>query len=63
MACGGELREVPRDEIAAEAPPRSFAVYDRFWKCASCMKLYWRGTHWDGIERRLAALASTLRAP
>jgi uncharacterized protein len=31
MACGGELREVPRDEIAAEAPPRSFFSIYGWW--------------------------------
>jgi len=56
MACGGELRDVPKAEVAAEAPPRSFAAYERFWKCAQCSKLYWRGTHWDRIERRLVSL-------
>lgn len=56
MACGGELRDVSKAEIAAEAPPRSFAAYDRFWKCARCTRLYWRGTHWDRIQRRLATV-------
>lgn len=56
MACGGELRDVPKNDVATEVPPRSFAAFDRFWKCACCTKLYWRGTHWDRIERRLATL-------
>ena len=62
MACGGELLDVPKSDVSAEAPPRSFAAYDRFWKCASCTKLYWRGTHWDRIERRLGTLAQQITA-
>jgi uncharacterized protein with PIN domain len=58
MACGGELREIPKREIADCAPPRSFAAYERFWKCASCNKLYWHGTHWTRITRTLETLRS-----
>lgn len=61
MACGGELREVSKSTVAHLAPPRSFATYDRFWTCAACAKLYWRGTHWSRIVERLAAV--TERAP
>lgn len=58
MACGGELGEVPKANVAAIAPPRSFLAYDRFWICRSCSRLFWRGTHWVRIRRALdAALA------
>ncbi len=59
MACGGELVEVAKSEASRLAPPRSFATYDRFWRCAACAKLYWRGTHWERIVERLAAVSST----
>lgn len=56
MACGGELHEVPKDDVAHVAPPRSFAAYERFWTCESCSKLYWRGTHWARITSSLEAV-------
>lgn len=57
MACSGELLETTKADVAGIAPPRSFAAYDRFWTCASCQKLYWHGTHWSRIARRLADVA------
>ncbi|HEU4411562.1 MAG TPA: Mut7-C RNAse domain-containing protein [Polyangiaceae bacterium] len=56
MACGGRLREIDRAAARAEAPPKAFAHYDRFWRCERCEKLFWRGTHWARIGERLAAL-------
>ena len=53
MACGGPLEEVARASVEGEVPPRSFEAYARFWRCARCAKLYWRGTHWARIERAL----------
>ncbi len=54
MACGGALDEVAKHTVASEAPPCSFAAFERFWRCARCTRLYWRGSHWERIERILA---------
>ncbi len=56
MACGGRLVEVPKESARPEAPPRTFAWCDRFFRCERCAKLFWRGTHWRRIEDRLASL-------
>jgi uncharacterized protein with PIN domain len=57
MACGGELREVPKHTVIAEAPPLAFRNCRRFWRCTRCGRLLWRGTHWQRITKRLARLA------
>ena len=54
MACGGELSEVPKHTVVAEAPPLAFRNCERFWRCGRCGKLLWHGTHWQKITRRLA---------
>jgi len=56
MACGGQLREVPKHTVADEAPPLAFRHCERFWRCADCGKLLWHGTHWQKIERKLSEL-------
>ena len=58
MACGGELTEVAKHTVMAEAPPLAFRHCDRFWRCGRCGKLLWRGTHWRTIARRLADATS-----
>jgi hypothetical protein len=57
MACGGELAEVPKHTVTDEAPPLAYRNCDRFWRCARCGKLLWRGTHWQRITRRLGEMA------
>jgi uncharacterized protein len=56
MACDGELISVPREQVAAEVPPRSYAWVDRFWRCGRCARVFWRGTHWQRIEATLRGL-------
>ncbi|MHC4562322.1 MAG: Mut7-C RNAse domain-containing protein [Planctomycetota bacterium] len=56
MACGGELNEVPKHTVMAEAPPLAYRNCDQFWRCAECDKLLWHGTHWQKIELKLAGI-------
>ncbi len=63
MACGGELAEVPKHTVMAEAPPLAFRNCERFWRCGRCGKLLWRGTHWKKISRRLAEVAGETKGP
>ena len=53
MACAGELQELPKHSVAAEAPPLAYRSCDRFFRCKRCDKLLWRGTHWVEIDARL----------
>jgi hypothetical protein len=54
MNCGGELVAIDKALVAGKAPPRAYACCDRFYRCASCDKLLWEGTHWRSITERLA---------
>jgi uncharacterized protein len=54
--CNGILQRVQKPEIESLVPPRVFAVYDDFFRCADCRHVYWHGSHVDRILRKLAAL-------
>jgi uncharacterized protein len=53
MACGAELRAVPKREVADRIPPRTARWKDEYFLCAGCGRLYWQGTHWERILERL----------
>jgi hypothetical protein len=53
MACGGTLVPRPKDEVRPRIPPRTALWKDEYFVCAACDRLFWRGTHWERIERTL----------
>ena len=61
MACGGELREVPKEQARDRAPPRSFARQEHFYECGRCGKLFWEGTHWQRIAQVLQQTSGPAR--
>jgi hypothetical protein len=58
MSCGGELRAVAKEEVADRIPPRTAKWKDEYFVCSGCDRLFWQGTHWERIARRLAELLS-----
>jgi len=56
MSCGGRLVRVEKAEVATRIPPRTARWKDEYLVCCECDRLYWEGTHWRRIDRRLAGL-------
>ena len=51
MSCNSLLRSVARPVVADCVPPRVFRRFRRFTFCAGCGRIYWRGTHFQRLER------------
>jgi len=56
MSCGGDLRRVAKEALRERIPPRTYRWLDEFFLCRRCDKLFWQGTHWERIQRRLQTL-------
>jgi len=55
-ACNGTLEVVSADEARPHVPPFVAATQRQFTHCPACGRYYWRGTHWQRVTARLAAL-------
>lgn len=51
MECNGELESVARSTAARSVPLQVFLVYRDFRRCKQCGRVYWRGSHFDRLER------------
>ena len=51
--CNGPLREMTKPETIEVA---DLAEDEPLWRCESCGKLYWEGSHWARIKERLERL-------
>jgi len=66
MDCDGALPEVELTQVEGQVPAKVKEACSQFFRCEGCGKVYWRGTHWQSIQRRLAharRLAAGAEAP
>ena len=53
LECNVPLEERTREEVEARVPPYVFKTQKHFMECPRCHRIYWKGTHWQAMERKL----------
>ncbi|MFP4374623.1 MAG: Mut7-C RNAse domain-containing protein [Spirochaetaceae bacterium] len=55
-ACNGLIEPVPREEVEEELLPGTRESYTEFYRCRSCRRVYWRGSHYDAMREKIEGL-------
>ena len=56
IECNALLEPRTPDEVRGRVPPYVFRTQTRYVECPGCGRIYWQGTHWEAMMRRLAML-------
>jgi len=59
MVCNGLLQPVEKEKILDQLPPRTQEYFDTFQRCASCHKVYWRGSHYQKMTALIQNFLNT----
>ncbi len=58
LECNQPLVERSREEVKDRVPPYVYKTQRQYMECPACHRIYWRGTHWEAMTRKLEKLAS-----
>ena len=58
LDCNSILEEVKKANVKEKVPPYVFKTQESFLYCPDCRKYYWRGTHYDNINKVFETLNS-----
>lgn len=53
MRCNVRLTSISVEQARPHVPPYVAETQSTFHQCSKCGKIYWQGTHWQGIKHRL----------
>jgi len=56
--CNGEISEIEKREIVHLLPEDTLGYYDKFFRCSSCNRIYWEGSHHKKIKRFIDSLVN-----
>ena len=54
--CNGRIEPVAKEEIDGQLEPKTRKYYEKFYRCPSCGKIYWEGSHIGKIRERFQAV-------
>ncbi|MFC1897513.1 Mut7-C RNAse domain-containing protein [Chloroflexota bacterium] len=53
LECNQPLLERSKQQVKDLVPPYVFQTQRQYMECPACHRIYWRGTHWQAIVKRL----------
>ena len=56
--CNGLIQPVSKTEIQDRLPHNTRLFYDTFYRCSQWSKLFWRGAHWQNLQRLIDEIRS-----
>lgn len=59
--CNSRITPIRKENVAERIPESTYKIYNEFWECQNCGKIYWRGSHWKRINETLSQAKEIVR--
>ena len=56
LECNKPLDEKSKEQVKNRVPPYVFQTQNQYMECPICHRIYWRGTHWQAMTRKLGKI-------
>jgi uncharacterized protein len=60
LRCNTLLQPAEKAEVISQLEPLTKIYYEKFRRCAGCRQIYWSGSHFEKLQRRIEAIRSRL---
>lgn len=51
--CNFELKKIEKDKVVNKLPKHVFETHKNFWYCQKCDKIYWKGSHFEMMLKKI----------
>ena len=62
VRCNAPLEEAAKPEIIDKLEPLTKIYYDQFRRCPACKQIYWSGSHFPKLQKRIEEIRSRVRS-
>ncbi len=59
LECNQPLEARRQEDVQGRVPPYVWKTQNEYVECPRCHRLYWKGTHWEAMTKKLARLSRT----
>jgi len=57
--CNLEVEEIEKSMVRGKVPEHVWKSHEKFWICPRCGRIYWMGSHWDNMKKRIERINSS----
>ncbi len=62
LDCNGLIERVEKEDIQNELPSKTAEFFDEFYQCQDCLKIYWKGSHYQKMESKIKKILEQTRS-
>ncbi len=59
LECNKSLVPRNQQQVRERVPPYVFQTQSQYMECPACHRIYWRGTHWQAMNRKVEQLVKS----
>jgi uncharacterized protein len=56
LRCNAPLEQAEKRKIIGQLQPLAKIYYDQFCRCPGCGQVYWAGSHFEKLQRRIETI-------
>jgi uncharacterized protein with PIN domain len=56
LMCNEPLSPVPKERIKGKVPYYTFRKFSEFAECPACQRVYWKGSHYANMQKKINAM-------
>lgn len=60
LRCNAQLQDAAKAEVIQDLEPLTKIYYDQFRRCHACGQIYWAGSHFQNLEKRIERIQAHL---
>ena len=59
LECNQLLEKISKENVKERVPPYVYQNQTQFVECPNCLRVYWQGTHWQAMVKKLEGLLNS----
>ena len=59
LECNHLLEKISKEDAQDKIPPYVYRTQSQYVECPNCHRLYWQGTHWQAMVKKLEGLINS----
>ncbi len=59
LECDQPLEKISKEDARERVPPYVYRTQSQYVECPNCHRLYWQGTHWQAMAKKLQVLINS----
>lgn len=60
LECNTLIEEVEKESIRNRIDEKTFSLYDTFYECPTCHRIYWEGSHFEKLQNKVEKIRKSL---